>query len=700
MTGPAGPTEPASRPRFRTDGADLVVVDPVCNARYPIGTGDRPEPRPAESTGFRFPVDAAVAVRAPELVFPYVVPTCIRDDAGETVARTEHYAYETLPAGRYVVEVMAPIRLYVAVEGPLTVASADDRLAIETGSGEVHIGARSRHDRPAATVRTTADPDDLARAISTFGSGLKTTGPERSLPSLRGHPPRLEFADELSIPSGLEPPGAVELVVPPDRSAVYAAASLAAYLGATVRTGSTPRIETDGFSRRLGPTATASTPAFERAVEDVLERIFLLECVVRTEGLYTIDLDERRRLEERMDLPAADLYDAPIGDRLAAAAEIPGDALAELGPRWGLVVHTTGDRDGIASLPFLANDLAKIRAAPAVKSVGDPPPGADVGTLARAAGDPARGAQSAGTGDRAEPYVSAPAADAFEQGWLGSGVPTDANKLLHAGFEHGLDGSPAEGGIEVTLVCTDDRMAGEVDGDLYGGREDLPFAVDVHRNPTVADLRGLLAAGDVLHYVGHVEGGGFVCSDGVLDPDSLESVGTGAVIVNGCRSYRTGVALVEAGAAGAIATVSDVGNADAIAVGRLLAGLLNAGFTLRSAVDLARSRRLVGNQYVVVGDGGAAAAQAGGGVPTRCRIEPADDNYRLTVTFYHARDGMGGVSIPYIDGVDRYVLSGSSPTFSVGAGQLRRFLRLERIPVEYDGELYWSTDEALVERLD
>lgn len=692
-------TGPASRPHFRADEEELVVIDPVRNAQYPIDTGGRPEPRPTERTGFRFPVDAAVAVRTSELVFPYVVPTCVRDEAGETVARTEHYAYETLPAGRYVVEVMAPIRLFVAVEGRLTVASADDRLAIEAGASEVHIGARSRHDRPAATVRTTADPDDLARAISTFGSALKTTTPERSLPSLRGHPPRLKLGDEPSIPPGLEPPGEVELVVPPDRSAVYTVASLAAYLGATVRTGSAPRIEAKGFSRRLGPAATASSPAFERAVEDALERIFLLECIVRTEGLYGIDLDERRRLERCMDLPAAALYDAPIGRRLAAALEIPGDALRELGTRWELVVHTTADVGDVASLPFLANDLAKIRAAPAGESATDPPPGADIGTLARAVGDPARGARSLGVGDREEPYVSAPAADAFEQGWLGPGVPTDANKLLEAGFEHGLDSSPAEDEIEVTLVCTDDRMTGEADGELYGGREELPFAVDVRRNPTVADLRGLLAGGDVLHYVGHVEDGGFVCSDGVLDPDSLNSVGTEAVLVNGCRSYGAGVALVEAGATGAIATVSDVGNADAIAVGRLLAGLLNAGFTLRSAVELARSRRLVGNQYVVVGDGGAAAAQAGGGVPTRCRIEPDGEDYRLTVTFYHARDGMGGVSIPYIDSVERYFLSGSSPTLAVDAGQLRRFLRLERIPVEYGGEVYWSTDEALADRL-
>lgn len=690
-------TDPAPRPRFRADGEGLVVVDPIRNARYPIGTAGRPDPRPVEPTGFRFPVDAAVAAETAELVFPYVVPTCVRDGAGETVAQTEHYAHESLPAGTYVVEVMAPIRIYVRVEGELTIASADDRLAIEfDGERRVRVGARSRHDRPAATVRTTAAPDDLARAVSTFGSALSTTSPERSLPSLRGHPPRLKLGNELSVPPGLDPPGGVELVVPSDRSAVYTAAPLAYYLGATVRTGSTPRLEAGGLSHRLGPAGDSSSPAFERAIEDVLERIFLLECVVRTEGLYGIDLDERRRIEAQMDLPAADLYDAPPAERLAAALEIPEDALDELGPRWELVVHATDAPEGVASLPFLAADLAKVREVP-TNDAAEPLP-ADVGVLAQSASE--RIVRSGGGDDPDGGFVSAPDADAFEQAWLGPGVPINTNKLLERGFEHGLDSSPAESGIDVTLVCTDDRMAGEADRDLYGGREELPFAIDVRRDCTIAQLRNLLADGDVLHYVGHVEDGGFVCSDGVLDPGSLDSVGVDAVLVNGCRSYRAGVALVEAGAVGTVVTVSEVGNADAIAIGRLLAGLLNAGFTLRSAVETVRARRLVGNQYVVVGDGGAAVAQAGGGVPTQCQIEPTGDgSYRLTVAFHHAHDGMGGVSIPYIDGVERYFLSGSSPTFTVGAGELRRFLRLERIPVEYDGDVFWSTDEALADRL-
>jgi hypothetical protein len=48
-------------------------------------------------------------------------------------------------------------------------------------------------------VRTT-DAEDVMMAILTFRSALKTTSPERSFPTLRGHPPAIELNDRLEIP--------------------------------------------------------------------------------------------------------------------------------------------------------------------------------------------------------------------------------------------------------------------------------------------------------------------------------------------------------------------------------------------------------------------------------------------------------------------------------------------------------------------
>ncbi|WP_207589498.1 hypothetical protein [Halomontanus rarus] len=773
------------------DRPGLTVVDPVQNARYPINTTAPVEPESTDPDCFYFPVDSAIAFTTEKVVLPYVVPAVVRDREGTMLLETEHHAYETLPEGEYILELMAPIRLSVRVRGAVTIASSDERLAIAFGEPtRVRLGARSLHERPAGTVTTTAEPDDLARAVSTFGSALKTLSCERSLPTLRGHPPRLELGDELRIPAGLEPPeSGVTIVVPPERTAIYAVSSLAYYLGATVVTGSNPRLETDrGFEHSLGETGAA----FERSVERVLRHVFFLDCLTRTEGFYRIDLYERRRVEERLDVSFDELYEQSLAEQLAVYLSIPFETVADLQPAWQLATHVTPALENATVLPFLAADLSVISTVPGStdeladgstepelegeldlnleleakaepeleseakpesesKSTSEPEPSTDgdvdptIDELTRSTTRPNRDRNRPSL--ESESFVSPPDVEALEQAWLGDGIPIGANKLVPRAFDNGLERSPSDGDVEITIVCNDSRMLAELDGELYGDREELPFDVTVHRDCSVAELRALIAAEtDFFHYVGHVEGGGFVCRDGILEPESLVDVGVETFLLNGCRSYGTGLALLEAGSVGGIVTVSDVGNPDAVAVGRLIARLLNTGFTLRSAVDVARSYRLVGTQYVVVGDGGRSVTQSGGGVPNVCRIETgperesaldgdhdtdddvADedgdgdenesenedtqpktdtvtdtttaplegpvDRYRIRIRLYHgSQTGMGALYIPYIDGIDQYFLVGGElPLLELSGGALARFFRLEEIPVEVESELYWSSD--------
>ncbi|MCU4743523.1 hypothetical protein [Natronoglomus mannanivorans] len=763
------------------DRPELTVVDPVQNTRYPLKTTDPVEPVPTDPDCFYFPVESAIAFTTEKLVLPYVVPTVVRDREGTMLLETEHYAYETLPEGEYILELMAPIRLSVRVRGAVTIASSDERLAIAFGeSTRVRLGARSLHERPAGTVTTTGAPDDLARAVSTFGSALKTLSCERSLPTFRGHPPRLELGDELRIPEGLEPPeSGVTIVVPPERTAVYAVSSLAYYLGATVVTGANPRIETDhGFEYALGE---AGVP-FERSVERVLKHVFFLDCLTRTEGLYRIDLYERQQVDDRLNVAFDELYDEPLAEQLETYLSIPFEAIADLQPAWQLATHVTPERENATVLPFLADDLSIVATAPdstpEIEGTGDdseekpdPDPDLDSDSESTSADDIALAidgftrSTAETNGDRRnrlsiDAFVSPPDLDAFEQAWLGDGIPIGANKLVPDAFENGLERSPSGDDVEITIVCNDDRMLDELDGTLYGDREELPFDVSVHRDCSVATLRSLIAAEtDFFHYVGHVEDGAFVCHDGVLETESLVDVGVETFLLNGCQSYELGIALLEAGSTGGIVTVSDVGNPDAVAVGRLIARLLNTGFTLRSAVDVARSYRLVGNQYVVVGDGGSSVTQSGGGVPNICRIEavtedgrgPRDDGeghrcrtndeveaeneqtdadanvktdtnadvdanantntnpdananntpiespigrYRIQIRLYHSSNtGVGALYIPYIDGIDQYFLVGGElPLLELSGYALTRFFQLEEIPVEWNGEHYWSSD--------
>ncbi|PSQ20278.1 hypothetical protein BRD01_14580, partial [Halobacteriales archaeon QS_8_65_32] len=221
---------------------------------------------------------------------------------------------------------------------------------------------------------------------------------------------------------------------------------------------------------------------------------------------------------------------------------------------------------------------------------------------------------------------------------------------------------------------------------------ELPFEVSMHHDLTVAELESILTSStDFVHYIGHIEADGFECTDGKLDGGELESVGVGAFFLNGCTSYEQGMALVEAGAIGGVVTLSDVINSGALRIGRAMARLLNSGFPLGAALELARKESVVGGQYIVVGDSGLAVAQAQNGTPNLCEVEPIGDSFRLNFkTYPTSHSGLGGTVLPYIEGNDRYSLSSGVPqTFELTQDELERFLLLENAPIRIEGRLCW-----------
>jgi len=137
----------------------------------------------------------------------------------------------------------------------------------------------------------------MMEAVSALPSALKTTSPERTWPTLRGHPPLLELGDRLEIPDAIDPPdGEISLTVPREYASVYQAAPLAFFLGATIRPGTEPMLETSRFEYSL------STPrSFEDEIAHLLKRFFFLDAIVRMDGMFRYELPERASLED--DLP-------------------------------------------------------------------------------------------------------------------------------------------------------------------------------------------------------------------------------------------------------------------------------------------------------------------------------------------------------------------------------------------------------------
>ncbi|EFW92477.1 hypothetical protein ZOD2009_09218 [Haladaptatus paucihalophilus DX253] len=684
------------KPIFRrsSDFPGVTVVDPIHRRQFPIRTSATVAPRPTDTDQFHFPVDSAVEVTTDSLMLPYVVITHVRSIDGAFLREAEDFSYEQFPDGEYLVELNAPIRIYLRVSGEMTLASSAEHMAFDFGTEtRVRIGARSYHEQPEATVTTTTDPRDVMTAVSTFGSALKTLSCERSLPSLRGHPPRIELGDELHVPDELSPPETgVRIELPPELPMIYSASTLAYYLGATVVPGDEPRLVTDrGFVHPLDH----HERGYEGEIERVLAQSLFFDCVTRTEGLYRIPLHERRVIEPLLDLSFDELYELDLAEQLETYLDIPFDVVREHVPTWLLSTTVTDDIANVRSIPYLVNNLSFI-SSPREDERHEPAPEIP---------DPIdsflRGGGSRREDRPADPgrYVAPTSTNSLERAWLGEGMPIGANKLIERAFENRLERSSSTDGIDITVVCNEPEMSAEYDaGDaLYGKRDELAFDIDVHRNLSVDELASVLATPtDFLHYIGHVEDGHFICRDGKLDVGSVDGVAVDTFLLNGCRSYEQGLELIDSGSIGGVVTYSEITNKSAIAVGRTIARLLNRGFSLRSALTIVRDQRMVGNQYIVVGDGSIEIAQSESGTPFVCHLD-ADGNdgrYELRIlTYPTVESGMGALFTPFINDIDTYFLSGGEvSTFSVDKETLVQFLRLEQIPVIVDGDITWSTE--------
>ncbi|WP_266075604.1 hypothetical protein [Haladaptatus caseinilyticus] len=677
------------------DGLD--IYDPIENVRFALLTSDPVQPTAIATETFYFPVDAAVTIETATVEVPKLLPVTIRTQDGRMVAETSDGGNQTIGPGRYLIELStAPMKLYVAAESAFKLEQQDATVVLDFGSkATVRVGARSYHDRPAGTITVTDNVRDLMRAMSLSGSALKTTSPERSFPTLRGHPPLIERGDEFSAPTGIRSPDTgVELVVPPDREHVYPLASLAYYLGADVVPGCSPRLVAGEFEYELtGP------DGYVNAVNRVLRQTFFLDCLTRTEGFYRVDLHERQQIEPLVEIDFSALYDASLTERLATHLSVPFETLEPHIPNWRLGVDLTPTVENIEYIPYLANNVALVRIpdTPNPKSVKPMSDAQSEFFRSPPAGAMLRGSDGWDEVDNQDVFQVDPMMNVIEQAWAGPGFPLEVNKLDLSALRRGVDRTPSSDTIDIHVVCNDDKMQDEdVVKEFYGSREFLDFDVTGHYDLSCDELRDLLAVeSDFLHYIGHIDDRGFLCSDGSLDARSLSDVGVTAFLLNACESYQQGYELVKKGSRGGVATLSPVGNPSATDLGKTLARLLNCGFPLRSALLIARRHSVYGYQYTVIGDGGLSLVQCESGIPFHFVVERiGDDRFEVEVNTYPTDlQGFGTLAnLPRDRSHKQYIASAPLTTVVLTSDELDQRFSFEVAPVEVENCLYWCNE--------
>jgi hypothetical protein len=686
------------------DAPGIEIVDRIERRRDRLHTPGPVSPTPAATDSFYFPVGKAIDVTTAEIILPRVVGVYVRDGTGTMVAEVEHLDSATLPAGTYTIELTTQMKTYLEVESAVEITADVTQTRIDFGDAtSVRIGARSRHRQPAATITTPERPREMMSAIEALGSALKTTTAERSYPTLRGHPPEIQLGDQLAIPPAIDRPDTgVEIEIPPELDRIFVAAPLAYYLGADLVPASSPRLTTDlGFEYPL-----SSPQGFESTVERTLKQLFLLDCVTRTEGYYEVDLYERNGIEPHVDLDFEQLYDQPLAEQVASYLEIPFEVIEEYVPEWRLTTYVEPTPGSVEQLPFVIDDLAIVKTPEVNQARGSgaasPTPTIPDQQLTRNDGFVRSTAESSTADDVS--YVDIEESDSLEQAWIGDRIPIGASKLTADAFRNRLDRDKAEGDISIRIVLNDSRMDEERDlvDEVYGDRDDLPFDVSVHRDLTVAEFREVLKAPtEFLHYIGHTERDGLECTDGKLDVGSLEETGVDAFLLNSCKSYKQGLNLIEAGSIGGIVTLNEVINDGAVQIGETIARLLNAGFPLRAALNIARGESILGGQYIVVGDGGMTVTQPASKTPTLLEIGRQDGEYVLDIKAFATDEvGIGSIFLPLMTNNELFFLnSGYTRQFRVSESTLTQFLNLANVPVKIDKDLYWSKSNTVLEDL-
>ncbi|MCU4739798.1 hypothetical protein OB955_09675 [Halobacteria archaeon AArc-m2/3/4] len=680
------------------DPTGLEMYDPIEQRRLHVRTPMPVSPESVTDDQFCFPVDTACSVETDSLVFDQRYFVDIHDESGQSNRSLEAGETATLEGETQFIGLSGPIRVYCRVTAPGRIETGINSIHITFDEAtSVAIGARSLHEQPAATIRAPDDPEAMMHAVSAMSSALKTTSPERAWPSLRGHPPLIERGTDLEIPSTLERPETdIAIEIPPTYRNLYTVSPLAFYLGAEIRSGTEPTIVTDLATYDLGVETR-----LEDDVARTLKHIFLLDCLVRTEGLYRDDLHERAALEEELPFNLWETYHAPLSEQLERYLSVPFDLVEPHVPRWPLTAHVPSTPDGIELLPFIVNELGIVREPRGERLETDASPQqlsseSGAAQFVRSAEVHRSPVFTPGDDDELNFVEPAVSDESIEHAWFGTQVPRGASKATIEAYQNQLSRRARNESIEILLICNDARMIEEHDvlDEAYGTRETLPFDVRSEFGVSAEQLTSLLTEGgyDFLHYIGHATPDGLECSDGHLDVRSLSSIDLGVFFLNACQSYEQGLAMAQRGAFGGVGTLGDIVNEHAVEIGETMARLLNLGFPLRAALELARETTILGDQYLIVGDGSADIAQSDGGSPTALTIDKMRDGHELVLRSYPTKEfRVGSVNNPNIQTSTNFHLTpGETAISEVDDAELNDYLTWTKGPVINQGTIKWN----------
>jgi hypothetical protein len=636
---------------------------------------------PTESSyEFRFPVDESFSGRCRRLAFKAFLTFIRKKRDYEIIARTESGAKRNLPRDEYIIEVDAHAKIYIYVNSSIVLECAGDNISLAfDADAELVFGVRSFHRRPEATIHTTKELYDLARAISLLSSSIKIENCERSYPSLRGHPPLIEFSDEFYAPLKKRDSG-VEIFIPRKLHYLYIVSPLAYYLLADIKFGE-PGIKCEGgYERPL-----SKLPRFQDEISEILQRVFFIDCLVRNAGLYKLELYELRSLENQ-GLDINELYHMRIDEQLPIYLEVPMEKLRPFMPVWHLSSYVEPKFEKAKALPFLLNNLSTIYL-PRSRRISP----SDVVKLSL--NDIFRGNVLRET---VEKSISKPVLKKAQSHlWLVNNKPIDVAKVDLEAFYNQFKYNAEKKHIDVALVLNDEKMLEEKEKvrEIYAQRKEAPLTTRVFDFVGTDELARIFQEGyDLVHFIGHCEERGLICNDGFLKAEEIPENNTPAFFLNACKSYEEGIALIRKGSVGGLVTLYYVPNAEALKIGYTFTRLLSIGYSIGEAIKLASKGTISGRDYLVLGNEGYQAVQGEINISMVYEIARVDKDHFLLKFKSSWPGNIGGYVSLFLQGNPHHYLLFNQHTIRLSHHQLEKFLeQLEtNTPVIYNKKLHWS----------
>lgn len=670
--------------------AGLRAVDPAKNEveleipAWEFGGEPRPIGRP---------VDETIAGWAREIRFPPSA-VCIDSESSEkwkTFSVQE--GTRRLSDEDQLVQIEANITVFLRFRGRASITRENRGGPVVVSFAQrraLSIGFRTLVRKPDHTITIPPTSEGLAEAITYSSGAFRTTTPDRSYLSMRRHPPIIEFGDSTCIPSEVEEefqPVGIDFVVPSQLDYLFVAGPLAYYTQSSVRTEDSCEFPYFEIPESNLKHEFSALPHFEHESAEMLYRVFMLDCLVRNAGPYGTSLKEINLLN-KLHLDPHSVYQKCLSERLAKYLGVNFLKIKDDLPDWHLSVYLEPNEDNIKTLPHLLDRLSNIYL-PKATSIGRP-------DLIKHSIKEERRSATKNSHNRSIDLLKTHRNQDRLCGWIGDGVPVNAFKLYHQSFNNRFNYLGDDNPINVVLVINDEQMINEksIVTNIYAKRaEKISIELSVKQDLTCEDFTKIFDRSiDFLHYIGHCEPEGIRCRDGHVSFDTLNESRVQTFLLNACGSFWEGQELIKKGSVAGVVTIGAVLDRQAMRIGSSFAQLISHGFNIGNALKFAQMNAMIGNTYVILGDGTHSLSQGETKDPTIIRVKDiAENSYLVEASI---EESLGTVYQSILNHNKESILGGNKMDAEVDKKELTEFLKQGDAPVIYNNTLFW-TDEFI-----